>query len=82
VDRGSKEIVQTPSLQRNYKVVNDSRDLLEVQGVTVEYLDGSGTPIVFQSGDKTTKASLMTISPRPRETSEGTLDVTFFPGRP
>lgn len=76
-DQGNKEIVQTPSLRGSYKVVNNSKDLLEVQGVTFEYFDNSGAPIAFQSGEKITKASLMLTSLKPQESSEGTIDVTF-----
>jgi hypothetical protein len=77
VNLANQEIVDTPKLGGSFKIVNTSKDLLEVQGVTVEYLDGSGNPIVFQSGDKIAKASLVLTSLKPGESSDGSLDVTF-----
>ncbi|OPY69329.1 MAG: hypothetical protein A4E57_01220 [Syntrophorhabdaceae bacterium PtaU1.Bin034] len=74
---GNKEIVETPSLRGKYKVINTSKDLLEIQGVTVEYVDRSGQPIAFKSGERTAKVSLVVTSLKPQESSEGTLDVTF-----
>jgi hypothetical protein len=77
VNVANQEITETPTLRGSFKVVNTSKDLLEVQGVTVEYVDSSGSPIAFQSGEKIAKASLMLTSIKPGESSDGTLDVTF-----
>jgi hypothetical protein len=77
VDTASQEIVQTPALRGSYKIVNTSKDLLEIQGVTVEYLDQAGNTIPFQSGDKIARASLMLSSLKPGESSDGSLDATF-----
>ena len=73
----SKEIVETPGLKGRYKVTNVSKDILDVQGVTLEYLDQSGKPIAFQSGEKIAKASLFLHALKPGEVSEGSLDVTI-----
>jgi PBP1b-binding outer membrane lipoprotein LpoB len=59
VDTATKEPVATPSLTGNYKIINTSKDVLDVQGVTVEYLDEQGKVIAFSSGEKIAKASLM-----------------------
>ena len=72
----TKEIVETPRLNGHYKITNTSKDLLEVQGVTVEYMDKAGNPIPFSSGDKITKASLSLNSLKPGEVADGSLDVT------
>ncbi len=77
IDTTSKEPIQTPSLQGTYKIINTSKDVLDVQGVTVEYLDEQGKPIAFSSGEKIAKASLMLNKINPGESSDGSLDVTF-----
>ncbi len=77
VDSASKEIVETPRLSGRYKITNISKDLLEVQGVTAEYLDQNGNPIPFSSGEKITKASLSLNSLKPGEVADGSFDMTM-----
>ena len=77
VDPTSKEVVKTPSLGGHYKITNTSKDVLDVQGVTVEYLDEQGKVIPFSSGEKIAKASMMLSKINPGEVAEGSLDVTF-----
>jgi hypothetical protein len=77
VDTASKEIVETPSLKGNIKITNQSQDILDIQGVTLEYLDGAGKPIAFKSGEKVSKVSLFLKSTKPGETTEGSLDATI-----
>jgi hypothetical protein len=77
VDAVSKEPVQTPSLVGSYKVINTSKDVLDVQGVTVEYLDQQGKVIAFSSGEKIAKASMMLNKINPGESSDGSLELTF-----
>ena len=77
VDTASKEIVETPSLKGNIKITNQSQDILDIQGVTLEYLDGAGKPIAFSSGEKVSKISLFLKATKPGETTEGTLDATI-----
>ncbi len=77
VNSATKEIVETPRLTASYKITNASKDRLEVQGVTIEYLDQSGNPIAFSSGDKITKASLSLNAINPGESTDGSLDVTM-----
>ena len=77
VDTASKEIVETPSLRGNVKITNVSKDILDIQAVTLEYLDDAGNPIAFKSGEKIAKASLFLKAIKPGEITEGSLDVTI-----
>ena len=77
VDTASKEIVETPSLKGNVKITNMSKDILDIQAVTIEYLDDAGKPIAFKSGEKIAKASLFLKAIKPGEITEGSLDVTI-----
>ncbi len=77
VDTASKEIVETPSLKGNIKITNKSQDILDIQAVTLEYLDGAGKPIAFKSGEKVSKVSLYLKVTKPGETTEGSLDATI-----
>jgi len=43
VDAASKEIVETPTLRANIKITNKSKDILDIQAVTLEYLDEAGS---------------------------------------
>jgi len=78
VDIASKEIIETPNLRGNIKVTNKSKDILDVQAVTFEYLDEAGKPIPFQSGEKISKVSLFLKAIKPEEVTEGSFyDVTI-----
>jgi hypothetical protein len=77
VDTASKEIVETPSLRGHIKITNRSKDILDIQAVTLEYLDEAGKPISFKSGEKISKASLFLKAIKPEEVTEGSLDVTI-----
>ena len=77
VDTASKEIVETPSLKGNVKITNTSKDILDIQAVTLEYFDDAGKPISFKSGEKIAKASLFLKAIKPGEITEGSLDVTI-----
>jgi hypothetical protein len=77
VDTASKEIVETPSLRGNIKITNISKDIADIQAVTLEYLDEAGNPIAFKSGEKIAKASLFLKAIKPGEFTEGSLDVTI-----
>ena len=76
-DITSKEIVDTPRLRGHIKITNKSKGMLDIQGVTVEYLDQSGKPIDFESGEKIATASLYLRITKPEKTTEGSLDVTI-----
>jgi hypothetical protein len=76
-DTTSKEIVETPSLRGRIKITNKSKDNLDIQALTLEYLDVAGKPIDFQPGERITKASLYFRVIKPGESFDGQLDVTI-----
>ena len=80
VDAVSKEPVQTPSLAGHYKITNTSKDVLDIQGVTVDYFDQQGKVIAFSSGEKIAKVSAMLAKVNPGETTEGSLDADIPEG--
>jgi hypothetical protein len=77
VDIISKEIVETPTLSGHIKITNKSKDILDIQALTLEYLDEDGEPIPFKFGEKIAKASLFLKVIKPEEITEGSLDVTI-----
>ena len=79
VDVASKEIVETPSLRGNIKITNKSKGMLDVQAVTLEYLDEAGKPIAFSSGEKMAKISPFWKALKPEEAAEGSLWDTTIP---
>ena len=76
-DTTSKEIVDTPNLRGRIKITNKSKDMLDIQAVTVEYFDEAGKRIDFDSGEKIAKATLYSRVIKPEETTETSLDVTI-----
>ena len=76
-DKASKQIVETPNLRGRIKITNKSKDNLDIQALTLEYLDAAGKPIDFQSGEKITKAFLYFKVIKPEESLDGQLDVTI-----
>jgi len=77
VNIASKEIVETPSLKGHIKITNKSKDILDVQAATFEYLDEAGKPIAFKSGEKIAQVSSYWKSIKPEETFEGSIDTTI-----
>src|SRR5208337_4250847 len=77
VDTASKEIVETPSLKGNIKITNKSKDILDIQAVTLEYLDEAGKPIPYKTDEKIVKVYPFWKALQPETTAEGTLDVTI-----
>jgi len=77
VDTASKEIVETPSLRGHIKITNQSKDILDIQGVTLDYLDEAGKPIAFSSGEKVSKVYPFWKALKPEEVVEGSLDATI-----
>ncbi len=77
VDTASKDIVDTPNLRGDVKIINTSKDILDIQAVTLEYLDAAGKPIPFKSGEKESKASMFIRAIKPGESADGSLDVTI-----
>ncbi len=77
VDTASKEIVETPILRANIKITNKSKDILDIQAVTLEYLDEAGKPIPFKPDEKIDKVYPFWKALQPEGMTEGTLDVTI-----
>ena len=77
VDTASKEITETPNLRGRIKITNISKDVLDIQGVTLEYMDAAGKPIAFTSGEKIAKVYPFWKAVKPGEITEGSLDVTI-----
>lgn len=77
VDKASKEITTTPYLRGNIKIINVSKNILDVQGVTLQYLDPSGNPIPFKTGEKKTTVSTYWSDLQPGKESEQRLEVTI-----
>ncbi len=77
VDSTSKEIVETPKLSGHIKITNKSTDVLDIQAVTIEYLDEGGKVIPFSSGEKIATVNSFWKALQPEEVTEGSLDVTI-----
>jgi hypothetical protein len=77
VDTASKEIVETPTLRGNIKITNKSKDILDIQAVTLEYLDEAGKPIPYKPDEKIVKVYPFWKALQPEGIAEGTLDVTI-----
>ena len=77
VSTASKEIVETPSLKGNIKITNKSKDILDIQAVTLEYLDDAGKPIPFKPEEKIDKVYPFWKALQPEGMTEGNLDVTI-----
>ena len=77
VDTASKEIVDTPNLRGNIKITNQTKGLLDIQAVTLEYLDEAGQPIAYKSDEKISKVSPFWKTLKPGEMTEGTLETTI-----
>jgi hypothetical protein len=77
VDTASKEIVETPTLKGHIKITNKSKDILDIQAVTLEYLDEAGKPIPFKPEEKIEKVYSFWKAVQPEGITEGSLDVTI-----
>jgi hypothetical protein len=77
VDTASKQIVETPSLKGHIKITNKSKDVLDIQAVTLEYLDEAGKPIPFKPEEKIGKVYSFWKALQPEGITEGSLDVTI-----
>jgi hypothetical protein len=73
----SKEMVETPSLNGHIKITNKSKDILDIQAVTLEYLDEAGKPIPYKPDEKIVKVYPFWKALQPEGIAEGSLDVTI-----
>jgi len=77
VSTATKEMVETPTLKGNIKITNKSKDVLDIQAVTLEYLDEAGKPIPYKPDEKIVKVYPFWKALQPEGIAEGTLDVTM-----
>ena len=77
VNIASKEIVETPILKGNIKITNQSKDILDIQAVTLEYLNEAGKPIPYKADEKIVKVYPFWKTLQPEGIAEGSLDVTI-----
>src|SRR4030066_2464894 len=77
VNIASKEIVETPTLKGKIKITNQSKDILDIQAVTLEYLDEAGKPIPYKPEEKIVKVYSFWKALQPETSTEGSLDVTI-----
>jgi hypothetical protein len=77
INTASKEIVETPKLNGSIKITNTSKEILDIQGITLDYLDEAGKPIAFSSGEKVSKVYAFWKALKPEEVADGTLEVTI-----
>ena len=77
INVASKEMVETPTLRGNIKITNKSKDILDIQAVTLEYLDEAGKPIPYKPDEKIVKVYPFWKALQPEGIEEGTLDVTI-----
>ena len=77
VDTASKEITETPNLRGRIKITNKSKDVLDIQAITLEYLNEAGKPIAFTAGEKIATVYPFWKAIKPEEMTEGSLEVTI-----
>ncbi len=77
VNVASKEIVETPTLKGSIKITNKSKDILDIQAVTLEYMDEAGKPIPYKPDEKIVKVYPFWKALQPDGVAEGSLDVTI-----
>ena len=77
VNIASKEIIGTPGLKGRIKITNISKDILDIQALTLEYLDEAGKPIPYKPEEKIEKVYSFWKALQPEESAQGSLDVTI-----
>ncbi len=77
VNIASKEIIGTPSLKGRIKITNKSKDVLDIQALTLEYMDEAGKPIPYKPEEKIEKVYPFWKVLQPEGNTEGSLDVTI-----
>lgn len=76
IDKSTKELTTSPYLRGDIKITNQSKNILDVQGVTIQYLDQSGNPILFKTGEKKVTVSTYWTDLQPGKEADNYLDVT------
>jgi len=59
----TKEMVETPVLKGSIKITNKSKDILDIQAVTLEYLDEAGKPISYKPEEKNSESLFVLEGP-------------------
>ena len=77
VNTASKEIIGTPGLKGRIKITNKSKDILDIQALTLEDLDEAGKPIPYKPEEKIEKVYAFWQALQPEGVTEGSLDVTI-----
>jgi len=77
VNIASKEITETPNLKGKIKITNKSKDVLDIQAVTLECLDEAGKTIPYKPEEKIVKVNSFWKALQPEGSAEGSLDVTI-----
>ena len=77
VNTASKEIAETPNLKGNIKITNMSKNILDIQAVTLEYLDEAGKPIPYKPEEKMVKVYPFWKALQPEGKTEGSMEVTI-----
>jgi hypothetical protein len=77
VNIASKEIIGTPGLKGRIKITNKSKDILDIQAVTLEYLDEAGKSIPYKPEEKIEKVYSFWKALPPEGITEGSLDCTI-----
>ncbi len=76
VDTASKEITE-PTLKGSIKITNRSKDNLDIQAITLQYLDGAGKAVVLTDGEKAGTVQPFWKVIKPDENTQGSLDVAI-----
>lgn len=77
IDNATKEMISTPSLRGTLKLLNHSGSILDVQGITIQYLDPNGNPIPFASGEKNATVSAYWTDLQPGKEAQYNLETTI-----
>jgi hypothetical protein len=75
--RAEEIFVKAQRYTESIKITNKSKDVLDIQAVTLEYLDEAGKPIPYKPEEKVVKVYPLWKSLQPEAIAEGTLDVTM-----
>ena len=76
-DTASKEIVETPELRAQVRITNLTKSVLDIDAITLEFLDEAGKQIEFESGEKVAKAHLYLKILKPQESFNANLNATI-----
>ncbi len=76
INKSTKEVTAIPTLRGDIKISSKSNKILQVQEVTIQYLDSSGHPIPFWTGVKNVMVSSYPQDLKPGTDSKKDLSVT------